>query len=347
MASKRNVLFLGATGYIGGSVLWNLLQHPNISDMKITVLVRNADKAEKLRGFDVVPFVGDLADSKLLQELANDADVVFSFADSDNVQATKATLAGAKKRFERTGQATTYIHTVSAGIIADCTVEGMHKDSPEYDDLDVAALAAIAPTQLHRAVDLELLAADDEGYIKIHIVVPTTVFGVPAGPFAERGIQRLQNTILPWLIKPSLARGQGGMVGDGKNVWHNVHVHDLADLCILMYDGAIRADPHTAAGHGRERFYFAENGAHELVELCTVIARVLFEQGRGKSPVPVPFTAEEKKPFGPMAALIGSNAKCRASRARALGWQPKKTTRDMLVVAEQVTADYVLTGKAA
>jgi hypothetical protein len=50
-----------------------------------------------------------------------------------------------------------------AGAIADCTVLGMHGNGPTWDDLDEVQMASIGPTQLHRAVDLEIFSADDEG----------------------------------------------------------------------------------------------------------------------------------------------------------------------------------------
>jgi len=277
-----------------------------------------------------VPVVGDKSNLDLLQVLARDADVVFSVADSNDVSAMKATLAGAKSRFESTGRPNIYIHTSGAGAIAD-PVYGAHQNSPTWDDLDEAQMATIAPTQLHRPVDLELLHADDEGYIKGYIILPTTVWGIPTGALVDGGIQNWQNSILNFLLPPSLARSQGGMVGEGRNVWKNVEVNELADLYMILYD-AIMANEETA--HGRVGLYFAENGAYELREISAIIARVLFEHGKGASPTPTAFTAEE---IGPLGILIGSNTKCTASRARALGWRPTKSTRAMLDSMPEVT----------
>ncbi|KAF7377101.1 NmrA domain-containing protein [Mycena sanguinolenta] len=265
-------------------------------------------------------------------------------ADGIDIPAVKAALAGAKQRFDSTGRPPKFIHTSGTGAIADCTANGAHHDFQTFDDLDVAQMATIAPMQLHRPVDLELLEADDEGesycsslyrqsnmeinagYVKAYIVMPTTVWGIPTGPLLDAGIQKWQNSILNFLVPPSVGRGQGGMVGGGRNVWNNVEVNELADLYIVLYE-AIMASEETA--HGRVGLYFAENGAHELSELSAVIARVLFEHGKGESPIPTSFTAEEIEKIGLMAMLIGSNAKCAANRARALGWRPTKSTGEI------------------
>ncbi|KAJ7690069.1 hypothetical protein B0H17DRAFT_1065455 [Mycena rosella] len=334
MSSPQKFLFLGATGYIGASILEKFLKHPRAAEFQISALVRDISKAEKLKAFGVTSIVGDNSDLDLLQALAKDADVVISVAESTNVPATKAALIGAKRHFEETGRPTIYIHTSGAGAIADCTVHGMHQDSPTYDDFDAAQMAMISPAQLHRPVDLELLCADDEGYIKSYIILPTTVYGVPKGPLADCGIQRLQNSLLTWLVPVSLARGQGGMVGEGRNIWQNVELDELADLYIILYNQIAKDDQ---ISHGRAGLYFAENGAHQLSEVSAIIARTLFEHGKGQSPIPTPFTKDEETNMGPMVMLIGSNAKCKASRARALGWQPTKSTSAFMESAREVT----------
>ncbi|KAJ7635743.1 hypothetical protein DFH06DRAFT_1284292 [Mycena polygramma] len=320
MTTPQNVLFLGATGYIGGSVLGKLLLHPRAEEVKISAIVRDAGKAEKLQAFGVTSVVAHLdSDFSVLQTLAEDADVVFSIAcgDSSKVAAAKAILAGAKVRFEATGKPTTYIHTSGAGVIADYTAHGIHSNVLTFDDSNAEQMASIAPTQLHRPLDLELLAADDQGYLKSYIIIPTTVYGLATGPRVELGIQKPQTTLLPPLIGAALARGQVGMVGAGKNVWQNVELYELADLCIVLYD-AILAD--ASPPHGRAGLYFAENGAHELVQVSKIIASIMYEHGKAQSPDPSPFTEAEEAKY-----LMGL-----ASRARALGWQPKKGTEDFM-----------------
>ncbi|KAK7052774.1 NmrA domain-containing protein [Favolaschia claudopus] len=282
--------------YIGGTILGKLLQHRNVSKFGITALVRDTEKGRKLESLGVKVVVGDNSRLELLRDIASQADIIFSA--SSNVPAAKATLDGAKKHFESTGQPTIYIHT------------------------------------LHRNVDLELLQADNEGYIKSYIIVPTTVYGVPTGPVVEAGAQRWQSSILSYLIPPSLARGQAGMVGQGKNVWDNVEVNELADLYLLIFDAICNEKD---AGHGHAGLYFAENGTHELFHVYSTIGSVLFEHGKTTSATPTPFTEEEIQKFlGPLAALIGSNARCTANRARKLGWKPVKGTNDFLQSVREV-----------
>jgi len=201
-------------------------------------------------------------------------------------------------------------------------------------------MATIAPTQFYRDLDLQLLKADEQGYIKSYIIIPPAVYGVATGPLVARGIQKQQTGLLPRLLNASLARGQGGMVGEGKNVWQNVDLQELSDLYIILYN-AIMVD-NEKIGHGHAGFYFAENGAHEMSEVSTIIARVLFEHGKGYSPNPSSFTENEmEKYLAWVGPLIGSNAKCVANRARALGWKPTKSTSALLETVREVATSYV------
>ncbi len=60
MCSKQiHILLTGATGYVGGSLLTGLFQHPNISNFKITTLIRGVEnRVKKLASFRVTPLVG-------------------------------------------------------------------------------------------------------------------------------------------------------------------------------------------------------------------------------------------------------------------------------------------------
>jgi len=81
-------------------------------------------------------------------------------------------------------------------------------------------------TQIHRDVDLAIVEADKEGYVKSYIVIPSTIYGLAKTRFVDAGIQNRHSVQIPTLIGASIARGQGGMVGLGKNFWPNVEIHE-------------------------------------------------------------------------------------------------------------------------
>lgn len=320
-----SIFITGATGYIGGSVLQRLLEHPKFSTFQITALVRDEAKAKKLNALGVKTAIASLDDLDTVTDLASKASVVIHTADADHFKGAKAILAGAKKRHASTGEVPILIHTSGTGVLTD-DAKGDKTMDTIYYDTNVEQIESLPPTQAHRDVDLEVVAADQSGYVRTYIILPSTIYGIVTGSLVSLGIQNPHSVQVPAIIKAGLDRGQGGMVGEGKNLWPNVEVNEVADLYLIVFDRVL-ADPKTA--HGREGFYFGENGEHKLYDVAKGIAQALFDLGKGKSPEPTTFTdAENQKYFG--GTYLGTNSRARAERSRALGWKPTKTTEDLL-----------------
>ena len=64
------------------------------------------------------------------------------------------------------------------------------------------------------------------GYARTYIILPSTIYGIEKNGLTEAGIQNPHSIQVPTLIRASLDRGQGGVVGLGKNKWPNVHIDD-------------------------------------------------------------------------------------------------------------------------
>ncbi|KAF7344096.1 NAD-P-binding protein [Mycena venus] len=315
---KTNFFLTGATGYIGGTVLTRFLAHPRANTFRFTVLVRDPKKAEVFKELGVKAVVGSRSDVELVERLASQADVVISIADCDDVGAAKATLQGLRKR-GASGTVPIFIHTSGAGVIFD-DAKGMHSDATIYDDSDADQIETIAPTQKHRDVDLLIIAADTEGMYSIRL-------GTGHGTPCRLGRPEPSLNADPILVKAALDRGRAGMVGEEKNIWHNVEIHELADLYITLYDKIV-ADPDT--GHGRNGFYFGESGEHSLYAVSKEIGTALVALKKSDSAEPMTFTQADLNKYFRGSSFLGSNSRCRATRARAFGWKPTKSTSDML-----------------
>ncbi|KAF8645384.1 hypothetical protein AX16_007886 [Volvariella volvacea WC 439] len=337
MSQKINIFLTGATGYIGGAVLVRLLEHPSSSTFNITALVRNADKAAKLKDLGVNAVFGSLSDLGLLEELASQADFIFSTADSDNLPAVQAMLRGSKQRHQETGVLPAFIHTSGTGTFAD-SAKGAYASEVIYEDDNVEKIEAMPPTQIHRNVDLEIAEADKAGYVRTYIVLPATIWGLAKGKLVDLGIQNPHSLQIPILIRAALLRGQAGVVGEGKNVWTAANIEEVGDLYIVLFN-AILSDP-VGTPHGREGYYFGENGEYTSFEVSKAIGQALFYTGKSKIAEYNSFTEEElPKYFGPYYFLHAANTRCRAKRARALGWKPQLTTADMLAsITEEIVA---------
>ncbi|KAJ7174949.1 NAD-binding protein [Mycena crocata] len=325
--TKTNFLLTGATGYIGGSILTRFLAHPHARNFQFTVLVRDAKKADKFNQLPgVKAVVGSHSDASLVEKLASEADVVIAAANCNDLGAAKATLEGLGRRHTLgTVPVPIFIHTSGTAVISD-DAKGMYADETVYDDADTDQIESLAPTQPHRDVDLAITNADAEGYIKSYIILPPTIYGIATGRLVDMGLQNPHSIQIPYLISASLDRGRAGMVGEGKNVWPNVEIHELADLYVALYD-AIVAD---TTGHGRNGFYFAESGEHSLYDVGKAIGEALVALGKSDSAEPTTFSQAELDKYFKGATYFGSNSRCRANRSLSIGWKPSKSTGDML-----------------
>ncbi|KAF8137162.1 hypothetical protein EV363DRAFT_652065 [Boletus edulis] len=339
-----------SSGYIGGAVLERLLQHHTAPRSEITALVRNAAKAPLFASIGVKTVLGSLDDVALLEQQASESDVVFACADADHVGACEAILRGLKKRHETTGTVPILVHTSGTGVLID-KAKGMYAYDTIWDDADPDQLETLPDTQLHRNVDLLVVAADKQGasrfspqpsanvrtshprihtgYARTHIVLPSTIYDFATGPLVTMGIQNPRSVQIPRLVSASITRKRAGMVGLGLNKWPNVHIDDVADLYIVLYDAILDG----RASHGREGLYFGENGEHVLRMVSEKIGEVFVELGVSSPDEGVPTSFDETdyaRPENRFLLQLGTNSRCKANRARALGWKPKYTTEDML-----------------
>ncbi|KAF8884044.1 hypothetical protein BD779DRAFT_1742694 [Infundibulicybe gibba] len=303
-ANKTSFFMTGVTGYIGGAVLVRFLQHPEFKSFNITALIRSPEKAEKLKKLGINAVVGSNSDLHLLEKLASEAEFTFAMADSDDVPATQAILRGMKKRFETTGVAPKLINTSGTGVLSD-DAAGQYAADVIYDDANPDQIETLAPTQPHRDVDLEILNADKQGYVKAYIILPGMIYGIAKA-----------------LIRASLDRGSGGMVGQGKNFWANVDIEELGDLYLALYKSIVT---NPATGHGREGIYFGASGESTLYDIGKAIGQALVDLRRAESAEPTTFTKEDMDKYdkyGFSKLFLGSNSRCKANRSRSIGWNP-------------------------
>ncbi|KAK2460901.1 hypothetical protein APHAL10511_007371 [Amanita phalloides] len=322
------ILFTGATGYIGSSAVSAFLDHPKRDAFEITALVRDANKAEKLKQFNITPVVGSHLYGPLFEKLASETDVLIACADSDHPDAANYALKGLKKRFEETGVPPIFIHTASrTGVLADNAL-GAFTSNVVYHDDEPDQIETLPPDALHRDIELMIIDADKAGYVKTYIISPSTIWGYPTHKLAKTGITRRHSHQIPLLINTSLKRGNGGIFNKGLNIWDNVNTDELGLLYARVYDAAV-SNPN--AGHGREGIYFGRGDEYMWKDLSKAVAQALYEIGKGHSSEPTEFTPEEvEKTFGFVARFLGCNSRSTARRALSTGWNPKLKTGDML-----------------
>ena len=261
---------------------------------------------------------GDLDDTPLLRAEAAAADVVCHFADCDHEAAAVALVAGLVAR-EREGPGF-LVHTSGTGIL---TVEDVLAGrcgaewSTVYDDWEgIGTVTSLPDAAWHRKVDKIVLGAAAEGNVKTAIVCPPTIYGVGRGP------DKTESDQWPSMAEAALQRGKGFCVGEGKNRWTHVHVHDLSDLFLKLIDAAV-----TQGGDATwndKGYYFSESGEYVWEDMAKKIAAELKKQGFIKTDEIDHLSKEEADELTPHgSAKWGMNSRCKAIRGnKLLGWKP-------------------------
>lgn len=90
-------------------------------------------------------------------------------------------------------------------------------------DSDLVATYNVLP---HTAPAAAVVEAGKASYVKTFIIYGPTIWGEPTGPLFESGLAHASSNQLPLAIKTSVGRGQGGVVGEGLNIWNHAHIAD-------------------------------------------------------------------------------------------------------------------------
>jgi len=309
--SQISAFILGATGYVGGSVLATYLKkHPEI---RYTATVRNPKDIQAIEALGVRVVQGSNADLDLIEKLASEHDLVINFADSDDVPLTKAVIKGLQARAKGTGatKKSVYIQTSGTGLATDAPT-GEFRDNKILDDASVEDIRNIDPKQPHRDVDLEIFAASEEGSIDTFIVAPSTIYGTGRGPVRNISIQAND------LIRVAVKHKQVLQIGAGTNIWDNVHIDDLVDLYVLVLEEALAFK--TASPW--ERFYWGSARTHIWGDITKDLGVRLHRRGLVDTVEVKSIKLEEV----PKLLTVAANSRTVANRSRALGWNPSRPT---------------------
>ncbi|KAJ4293421.1 hypothetical protein N0V90_008704 [Kalmusia sp. IMI 367209] len=232
-----SILLVGATGYVGGTVLAHLLTspHPLLQTASISVLVRGAASriallertyAPRLHG---IPFT-DLDDAPLIERLSAQHDVVVNAASGFHVASALAMVRGLAARRARTGREVYMVHTSGCSNIADRPLTGSTLPLQEWDDAAPEEVFAFLRAQnerewyVQRACEIGVLEASEDAGVKAVSIQAPCIYGAGKGLFRRVGV------VLPVMMDFVLSRGYGFVVGDGTGDYDIVHVSDLADL---------------------------------------------------------------------------------------------------------------------
>ncbi|KAI8606851.1 hypothetical protein BC830DRAFT_266026, partial [Chytriomyces sp. MP71] len=178
----ERILVLGATGFIGGTVLRTLCDQ--FGSGFITALIRDDSEGTRSKilqsklGCTTATF-SSLDATDELQAIVAEYDIVVNAADAcDHVPSAVAITKGLSVR------GGLLIHVSGTGVIMD---DAQGKADPDgttvFSDVDYNKTDAIPDSQIHRDVDLVVARADGVDGVITVTVVPPLVYGLGTGCF--------------------------------------------------------------------------------------------------------------------------------------------------------------------
>ena len=280
------VFLTGATGYIGSAVLDALLR----AGQQVTALVRDPEKAERVRVRGVQPIVGELSKPKSYTAAAEDCDGVIhtAFEPSKRGQAVDReaidTLLAIARRRRAGRQKPFFVYTSGIWVLG-TTTGPAEEDAP----VNPAALVAWRPDHERAVLDGAV-----DGLVRTAVIRPGIVYGGSRGIIGD-------------MLKDA-GNGLVRVIGTGKNHWPCVYDRDLADVYVRVATHADAAGIFHANDEGDERVNdIAEALAHHA-KTPADIRHVPLEEARAK--------------MGTYADALALDQNVRSPRARALGWTP-------------------------
>jgi nucleoside-diphosphate-sugar epimerase len=284
------IFLTGATGYIGGPVLDALVRGGH----DVTALVRDNEKARRVKARGGHPVIGNLADPESFRGSADAQDgyvhAAFDYASGKGPAIERAaleTIIAAAKRPRTAGStapAKRFVIYTSGVWILGRTPEPASEDAP----INPIAMASFRPA--HEQLVLE--AADD--HLRTIVVRPGVVYGGGGGIVGD--------------IFKSATNGLVRVVGDGNNHWPLVYDRDLADLYAKLAVNVDASGIYHANDEGDERVNDLVSAIAPYVPVRPDVRNVPIEEARTK--------------MGPFADALALDQLVRSPRAHALGWTP-------------------------
>ncbi|KAI8713893.1 Epimerase domain-containing protein [Fusarium sp. LHS14.1] len=238
--SSQTILLIGATGYVGGTVLDHFIKaHDDeiLKNLTFDLPVRSEEAADKLRsayGDRVKPIQwAGLHDVEFITELASKYDIIISTGSGFIPQGAEAFVQGLARRVKPGASPPWMFHISGCSNLSDRPLTQEAFPDREWHDTDgnavyefLKAEDAREPYPQRTTEVLVLTTAQETGVQAVSLNTPI-IFGTGTGLFNQQGI------IIPIIMRYVIQHGHGFKLNE-TSVWDWVHVEDLADVFVLL-----------------------------------------------------------------------------------------------------------------
>ncbi|PVH95165.1 NAD(P)-binding protein [Periconia macrospinosa] len=234
------ILLTGATGYVGGTVLTQLVSSsaPSLKPLTIDVLVRDAVKAAKLKEtygdrINTIAWNG-LDDTTSIEETAANYDIVVNTGSGFIPEGAVAFVNGLARRVKAGNPVPWLLHISGCSNLADRPLTQPPTPVREWNDekdaseiLEHMKVLDEAEPYGQRTAEIGVLEAAAASGVQAISVNTPLIFGEGTGLFNQQAL------VIPLITMYVIQHGYGWKLNETAN-FDRVHVLDLADLFLLL-----------------------------------------------------------------------------------------------------------------
>jgi nucleoside-diphosphate-sugar epimerase len=325
MPPQPNIILIGASGFVGGTILSRLSStHPHVH---ITCLIRREGAAAALtsRYPNVTPLVSQDSSPAFLTAIAARADLIIN-ASGDNVPVICALIDGLASQHAATDPPHPRLVSLTGPRslidLSQPITGNLSPDSRPWSDIDDAgSILSMPADRIHAGADQAIIAHSISRGVGTILVSPGQLFGQGEGLFKNES-----NSAAYYAA--AKARRRSFVIGDGTATWSWTSIRDLGDAVVFLAGMALGlgGDGKRQIGVNLEGYYFVQTGDLSMMERARAVSERL---GLGVvESIPVE-RAKKIHPFGHI--MWGCGERTRGDRLAELGWEPKQTDWRLLM----------------
>ena len=324
-----SILFLGASGQVGGAFLSVFRRaHPN---NPITAYLRSTALDEALKALGNVTIIhGTFEEYDRIEQLAASHEIIINCAASFNPPLTSVILKGIQNtKAVRAPKKPILLHLSGTGNFVDHSKTGEYvPKGQKFNDSnpdDVRKIDASYPP--NGATDELILAAAAKGEVNALFVCPGGIYGQSAdhiGASIGAAAAKAAGVWVLWTLKNVTELGFSPYVGPGTSIIRLVHVDDVVSLMMLVYQKALDTWDTYKPEDVYTHFYVCVDEAPESKKVAQAFGEMLYRDGKIASPAPRQVPYEEA---GTTAYYSAGNTMVEPVKAKELGWEPKAPKR--------------------
>ncbi|KAI1010769.1 hypothetical protein LB503_005009 [Fusarium chuoi] len=328
----QNILITGAAGYIGGSIVSDLLsKHPEITKDQIVAAVRTDEQAKALSTLGVNVLKLDLSDEQaVIDEISSHkTSVIVHAANSINPGLALSLINALAKQKEVAGKPTYFIHT--SGLSAFYANSGWPRSVNKDTYAVFKTEKEFADSYPVRKTDVMVIEHAQAQGVTPFVVVPSIVYERGTGSWNQLSV------MIPGLTRASLKLGK---------------VYKF-DENIGLYCRIIHAVLNTEEiPSGKEGYFFAVAHDTDMWEFQDHLAAAMKARGLVTSDKPEVYPNNEfaadaiDVPDEFLEALCKSGGHFTATRPRSIGWKPEWDRERFLKNVDAEIEDVLELGKA-